>query len=139
MSSFEYPGPPTVEYDFSLVWGGSDGDVQILPNFFGRAAEAAKKFSIGLDNAARTRTIVRPPPETTPFKDIKDNIADKEPLHYRALDPSDKQMPIPNLKVLGEGTKDAARLIPPVKAFVNGLPVLSHRFVTLPLEEGMDL
>ncbi|ORY27357.1 hypothetical protein BCR39DRAFT_589249 [Naematelia encephala] len=151
MGSLEYASPTTVEYDFDLIWGESDGDVSILPNFFLQAIAAFKKLLRGMDEQqiarARRLGIDLPPSsllssgaigmdegDVDGMSSLQNNIIyrPRATTHPRAL-------PIPRLKWLGEGTTDAARLIPRITAAVHELPVLSHRFVTLPLEDGMDL
>jgi hypothetical protein len=149
MSSIEYPGPPTLEYDFDLVWGETDGDVAILPNFFEQAFRAFQKLMRGLDDQelARGRRLGTVVPTTPRKAHTKEEIEERkkqqqatEPLRYRRRNATSAgAMPIPRLKLLGEGTTDAAKLVPKIKSAVNELPSMSHRFVTLPLEEGMDM
>lgn len=45
---------------------------------------------------------------------------------------------VPSFTLLGESTT-AATSIPTIRKALNQVPVLSHRFVTLPLEDGMDM
>jgi hypothetical protein len=148
MASVEYPGPPTLEYDFDLIWGETDGDVAILPNFFEQAFRAFQKLVHGLDEqkVARARRLGAPaPPSKSKKKHDKDTEEEESQskekvLRYRRRDAGAAgAMPIPRLKLLGEGTTDAAKLVPKIKSAVNELPSISHRFVTLPLEEGMDV
>ncbi len=47
--------------------------------------------------------------------------------------------PVPKLRAMGDVTGDAAMMVPQIKQALGELPAYSHRFVTLPLEEGMDL
>lgn len=143
MGSTEYPDPATIEYDFNLVWGETDGDVAILPNFFEQAYRAFRKLIAGLDEQqlARERRLGTSADFTSVLKETTSiDLAPHAALHYRPREiGNSRSLPIPRLKPLGEGTTEAARLIPKITEAVNELPVMSHRFVTLPLEEGMDL
>ncbi len=140
MGSAQLPDPPTLEYDFTLIWGETDGDVAIWPNFFEQAFKAFQNLIKGLDEQqlARARRLG---PIKNPSKDNKDStpqVVDqlvyrpRQGVHAGAL-------PVPRLKILGEGTGDAAKLVPKLNSLVRELPSMSHRFVTLTLEEGMDL
>ncbi len=147
MPSIEYPDPATLDYDFDLLWGETDGDVAILPNFFEQAYYAFQKLLKGLDEQelarARRMGIAQvPKPERRHGKDPSEEEipALHSTLIYRQRHTDhSRSMPIPRLKLLGEGTTDAAKLVPKIKSAVKELPSMSHRFVTLPLEEGMDL
>jgi len=149
MPSIEYPDPATLDYEFDLLWGETDGDVAILPNFFEQAYHAFQKLLKGLDEQqlarARRRGIIeisrgvkrqhgKDASEEHPPPDLHTALA-----YRRRQTVQPGSMPIPRLKLLGEGTTDAAKLVPKIKSAVNELPSMSHRFVTLPLEEGMDL
>ena len=140
MLSIEYPDPATLDYDFDLVWGETDGDVAILPNFFEQAYHAFQKLLKGLDEQqlARARRMGIVPKSRDPADSQMPSIAATLAYRRRQTDQT-RSMPIPRLKLLGEGTTDAAKLVPKIKQAVNELPSMSHRFVTLPLEEGMDL
>ena len=148
MPSIEYPEPATLDYDFDLLWGETDGDIAILPNFFEQAYHAFQKLIKGLDEQqlarARRRGIVQISPDIKQ-RHAKDLTEEEPPniqpnlAYRRRLTGQPGSMPIPRLKLLGEGTTDAAKLVPKIKSAVNELPSMSHRFVTLPLEEGMDL
>ena len=149
MDSIEYPAPTTLDYDFNLIWGETDGDVAILPNFFEQAYHAFQKLLKGLDEqqVARARRLgiidVAPLADRRHSESTaeKDSSTSQQPkLTYRRRHTGhSRAMPIPRLKLLGESTGDAARLVPKIKSAVSELPSMSHRFVTLPLEEGMDL
>lgn len=45
---------------------------------------------------------------------------------------------IPSFTLLGDGSSTAAS-IPMIRNALNKVPIFSHRFVTLPLEDGMDM
>ena len=147
MNSNEYPNPQVLDFDFDLVWGETDGDVGILPNFFEQAILAFQKLLKGLDEQELSRA--RPGASTTPrasannkHKTLPEDGSEGKPapLQYRPRNPRwSDTVPAPRLKMLGEGTGEAARLIPRIRSATKELPALSHRFVTLPLEEGMDL
>lgn len=145
MPSMEYPDPATLDYDFDLLWGETDGDVAILPNFFEQAYDAFQKLLKGLDEQqlarARRMGIIADLPKPKGRHAKEEEVpALHSTLAYRQRQTEhSRSMPIPRLKLLGEGTTDAAKLVPKIKQAVNELPSMSHRFVTLPLEEGMDL
>ena len=145
MNSVEYSDPSILDFDFDLTWGETDGDVKILPNFFEQAFIAFTKLLKGLDEQemARGRKLNS---SEAPAARLKGTDADPSTLlagstiEFRERDPSKaERLPIPRLKMLGEGTIDMAKLVPKIRSGVKELPKLSHRFVTLPLEEGMDL
>jgi len=146
MRSLETPAPTTIEYDFDLTWGRTEGDVGIMPNFFEQAFKATNKLIQGINDqeSARARKFENTDPPVIATNGQKKQ--DSEPLDsepqviYRNRDATQAQaMPIPRLKLLGQGTAEAARLIPKIKEAVAKLPKTSHQFVTLPLEEAMDL
>lgn len=148
MPSIEYPDPTTLDYGFDLVWGETDGDIAILPNFFEQAYQALQKMIAGLDELqlarARRLGVLTSATNSTKrqTKDSEEEHASDSPapLAYRRRETdTSRSMPIPRLKLLGEGTTDAAKLVPRLISAINELPSMSHRFVTLPLEEGMDL
>lgn len=147
MASRELSTPPVLDFDFDLVWGETDGDIGILPNFFEQAISAFRKLIKGLDEQELAR-LRRTDPSASPNmdKNRRASLAEHEPLvvgstlEYRPRDPTwADDPPIPKLKQLGESTREAATFIPRIKSATKELPILSHRFVTLPLEEGMDL
>jgi hypothetical protein len=153
MASQELSHPSVLDFDFDLVWGETDGDIGILPNFFEQAVQAFKKLVKGIDEQqlARARRTERLDSKASSEKSrrssVKEDGKDKPripergvSLEYRPRDPTwADDPPIPKLKQLGESTGEAARFIPRIKSATTELPVLSHRFVTLPLEEGMNL
>ena len=148
MPSIEFPNPATLDYGFDLVWGETDGDVAILPNFFEQAYQALQKLIAGVDELqlARARRLGVLTSSSNATKKQPTDFAEEHtldshgPLAYRRRETdTSRSMPIPRLKLLGEGTTDAAKLVPRLKSAINELPSMSHRFVTLPLEEGMDL
>lgn len=74
--------------------------------------------------------------------DGKDRGATKSPefivdggLKYKG---GQVRIDVPSFTLLGESTT-AATSIPTIRKALNQVPVLSHRFVTLPLEDGMDM
>lgn len=149
MNSTELSNPPVLDYDFDLIWGETDGDIAFLPNFFDTFKKTYEELMSELDKAklerlaekqrrARLEGVVTKFDETdVPAK--KDAVDGKvELLVYRdrSLTPRHN---LPRLKPLGEGTTDAARLLPIIKTGMAQIPLLSHRFVTLKLEELMDM
>lgn len=60
-------------------------------------------------------------------------------LGYRRRGEGPFNNPVPKLRAMGDVTGDAAMMVPQIKQALGELPAYSHRFVTLPLEEGMDL
>lgn len=147
MSSKELSDPSILDFDFDLVWGETDGDIGILPNFFEQAISAFRKLIKGLDEQELGR-LRRIDPSLSPNMDKNRRKSLKEEeeaqrmstLEYRPRDPTwADDPPIPKLKQLGDSTREAATFIPKIKSATKELPILSHKFVTLPLEEGMDL
>jgi hypothetical protein len=149
MSSKELSEPSVLDFDFDLVWGETDGDIGILPNFFEQAISAFRKLAKGIEEQelARLRRIdpsLSPHMDKSRRKSLQDDIAthpsSPSSLEYKPRDPTwADDPPIPKLKQLGESTREAATFIPRIKSATKELPILSHKFVTLPLEEGMDL
>ncbi len=145
MESRQLSNPDILDFDFDLVWGETDGDIGILPNFFEQAISAFRKLAKGIEqqNTARMHRInTTIHPTRSSKKDLEDDspISAGPTLEYRPRDPTwANNPPIPKLKQLGESTREAATFIPRIKSATKELPVLSHRFVTLPLEEGMCL
>jgi len=93
-----------------------------------------------LARARRTDPLLSPIPAKNRRKESEDEAKPESSLEYRPRDPTwADDPPIPKLRQLGESTGEAARFIPRIKSATKELPLLSHRFVTLPLEEGMDL
>ena len=146
MKSRELSHPAILDFDFDLVWGETDGDIGILPNFFEQAISAFKKLIKGIEEQELARMKRDPSYSPSTEKDRKVSLEDDTPLaldptlEYRPRDPTwADDPPLPKLKQLGESTREAATFIPKIKSATKELPVLSHKFVTLPLEEGMDL
>ncbi|EIW72981.1 hypothetical protein TREMEDRAFT_42131 [Tremella mesenterica DSM 1558] len=144
MTSVELPSPPTLEFDFDLTWGDTDGDFAILPNFLESAYQGFKKLDTDLRTQKQSREFGSKGPGRSlslPMPDKHAPLVEPVPeLVYRRRggDQANK-IPIPRFKLLGEATTEAARLVPRLKAMSAELPSLSHRIVTLQLEEGMDL
>jgi len=141
MVSTESKDPAVLHYDFDVVWGETNGDIMILPNFFDAAIKSFKKLMSGIDDQAlkraRRRGLIaarRKKGEAQP-----EQPRELEKLAYTRRGAGPWKNPIPRLRALGETTGDAAMLIPKIRSSVGNLPTWSHRFVTLPLEDGMDL
>ena len=145
MDSIEYHDPPILDLDFDLSWGETDGDIKVLPNFFEQAYTAFRKLIKGLDEQemARSRRMESVPQYSLRRKAQKPSDEVEAPvkeLVYRHRDPRKAdRIPVPKLRMLGEGTGDMAKLVPRVRSGFRELPNFSHRFVVLPLENGMDL
>lgn len=153
MDSSELTDELTLLYHFELVWGETDGDIAILPNFFDQAYRALRKVVDGIDHAEKRRwrhmQRIRPSDAAEDEPKLKELAARRLSatsgsvsggLKFLPRDAAlERDPPIPRLKPLGEGTSDAARLIPRFQQGIRELPKLSHRFVTTSLEEGMDL
>jgi hypothetical protein len=140
MISTEKPQPPTILYDFGLKWGKDSSelaDVAILPNFFEQAIGAFRRLMRDLESAGRGKATLPRFSRSSPTKPVVD--LPPEVKYERQYQFKSSRLPMPNFKVLGEGTNDALNLIPKFTQAVDKLPVYSHRFVTLSLEEGMDM
>ncbi|KLT40822.1 hypothetical protein CC85DRAFT_287095 [Cutaneotrichosporon oleaginosum] len=139
MDSTELLNPKTVEYDFDVAWGDTDADIKIMPNFLKAAFNSFRKLVRGIDQQqldrakrrgdVRTRQRDEPGPPDEPLPLIR--------YHRRGEGPFNN--PVPKLRAMGDVTGDAAMMVPQIKQALGELPAYSHRFVTLPLEEGMDL
>ncbi|OCF72268.1 hypothetical protein I204_06644 [Kwoniella mangroviensis CBS 8886] len=159
MHSIEEPRPPVIVYDFDLIWGEGDGDVAILPYFFEQAYKTFDAFTKGLEQEQITKAKrrgedkpVRRNTSTVNF-DIKhnpNNGADKvkeeddddggdEKLTFRTRLAGTRPLPVPRLRLLGEGTRQAMVIIPRINEFSEQLPIMVHKGITSPLEDGMDL
>ncbi|WVR03135.1 hypothetical protein IAU60_000125 [Kwoniella sp. DSM 27419] len=148
MSSVEEPRPPVLVYDFDLVWGEGDGDVAILPRFFEKAYRTFQAFSKGLDQEGVTQAKRRggdatlrtktPVPAESGAEDKEDERS-KEKLRYRRKFEGQRPLPVPRLRLLGDGTGIAMEAIPRINQFSAQLPIMIHKGVTSPLEDGMDL
>ena len=153
MNSTELSHPPVLNYDFDLIWGETDGDIAFLPNFFEafkrtidslieeldkvkveQLADSQRRAKLdGLSKASAS--------ETSPNKMVSKPHEDGDELallvyNNRSTNP---QHSLPRLKPLGEGTTDAARMLPMIKTGMAQIPVFSHRFMTLKLEDFMGL
>ncbi|ORX35037.1 hypothetical protein BD324DRAFT_652754 [Kockovaella imperatae] len=150
MNSIEYNMPRILDFDFDLTWGETDGDIRILPDFFEQAKLAVNKLIQGLDEQEITRSRSATATDTTTSNSVaakkgKEETAVEDKVKERAIIYKDRdplkadRVPVPRLKMLGAGTNDAAKMVPAIRAALRALPSYSHRFVTTPLEEGMDL
>lgn len=148
MESTEHTEARTLEYDFDVTWGPTDGDIKILPNFFDAAFKSFKRLLSGVDEEQDARARRRGQVRTTSSARIRQDldagldapIEDPMPslrFQRRGLGPFNN--PVPKLRALGETTGEAAMMIPRIKRAMGELPAYSHRFVTLPLEDGMNL
>ncbi|WWD22731.1 hypothetical protein CI109_107224 [Kwoniella shandongensis] len=152
MDSLEEPKPPVLVYDFDLSWGEGDGDIAIVPYFFEQAFKTFNALIQGLDREQVTKAKRRGDDESRTSKSMeRDESRDRDetsedqsdsttkPLGFRQRSANQRPLPVPRLRLLGEGTREAAKVIPRINAANEKLPVIVHRFVTSPLEEGMDL
>ncbi|WRT63262.1 uncharacterized protein IL334_000165 [Kwoniella shivajii] len=151
MSSIEEPRPSVLLYDFDLIWGEGDGDFSILPYFFEQAYKTFDAFTKGLEQEQITKAKRRgddlpPRRNTSTIRFDQDYIQnDGEPwgendqLTFKDRSEGQKPLPVPRLKLLGEGTRQAVELLPRINEFSQQLPVAIHKGVTAPLEDGMDL
>ncbi|KAL1409648.1 Macrophage colony-stimulating factor 1 receptor [Vanrija albida] len=143
MNSTEAKEPPVLDYDFDLVWGETDGDIKVLPNFFDAAIRSFRKLLAGIEeqqlNRDRRRGLAGVPKSRRKGGEEEERADKGPPLSYHRRGTGPWNNPVPKLRALGETTGDAAMLVPRIKAAVGELPSYSHRFVTLPLEDGMDL
>ena len=143
MDSVELPAPPTLDFSYDLSWGDTEGDFAILPNFLESAFQAFKKLDADLKlvrgNKEHNEKGMKRVSNFAGLDGDEPRLGDDDSLAYRRRGGDLSKIPIPRFKLLGEATTEAARLVPRLKAMSNELPALSHRFVTLQLEEGMDL
>ncbi|WWC90151.1 uncharacterized protein L201_005084 [Kwoniella dendrophila CBS 6074] len=78
-------------------------------------------------------------------KDIEqensDNINeyDADQLIFKPKYQRQNPLPVPKIKFLGEATRQALDLVPKVDQFSGQLPIIIHKGITSPLEDGMDL
>ncbi|WVQ74514.1 hypothetical protein IAR50_004115 [Cryptococcus sp. DSM 104548] len=134
MDSIEEPTPLVIVYDFDLVWGDGDLDISIMPYFFEQVYKTFDTLIKGLDQEQLTRARRRGD------GNVKNKeAAPDEQLAFRRRLEDQRPLPVPRLKLLGEATGEAMTWVPKINAANAQLPVMVHRFVTLPLEEGMDL
>jgi hypothetical protein len=137
MDSTELPHPKTVEYDFDVAWGDTDADIKIMPNFLKAAFNSFRKLVRGIDQQQLDRA-KRRGEVSTQRRD--EPVHDALPLvRYLRRGDGPFNNPVPKLRAMGDVTGDAAMMVPQIKQALGELPAYSHRFVTLPLEEGMDL
>lgn len=147
MDSTENKATHVVDYDFDVNWGPTDGDVMILPNFFEVTFRSFQKLINGIDEQQQRRAgrkgLVRAKSSAKLRAEAQDpNAPAANPMpswsfQRRGVGPFNN--PVPRLKALGPATGDAAMMIPRIKKAMEELPAYSHRFVTLPLEVGMNL
>lgn len=145
----------TVLYDFDVVWGDSDGDVKVVPKFLGFALKSFRKLhsdiqKLQLDRAKKRGDVrAQSAAALRKARKIDPNVKDPEEeategLTFKSRSAHSADYPLPKLRALGETTGDAAAFLDwatsqHIKNAVRMLPEYSHKFVTLPLEEGMDL
>ncbi|KIR39832.1 hypothetical protein I307_02554 [Cryptococcus deuterogattii 99/473] len=60
-------------------------------------------------------------------------------LTFRRRLEGQRPLPVPRFRLLGEATGEAMAWVPKINAANAQLPIMVHRFVTSPLEDGMDL
>lgn len=153
MDSTELPRPKTVEYDFDVIWGPRDGDIKILPNFLKAAFNSFKKLVDGIDqqqldrqkrrgdvrskSAANLRAEAAARTAAGGSAEVENDTIAYIKYHRRGTGPFSN--PVPKLRAMGETTGEAAMMVPQIKQALGELPAYSHRFITLPLEEGMNL
>lgn len=149
MDSIEFDHPPVLDYDFDLIWGETDGDIAFLPNFFEAFKRTFDQLIEELDRVkveqladAQRRTKLDEIGKITTSAELEPGEAtgddDLALLVYRNRS-TNPQHSLPRLKPLGEGTTDAARMLPMIKTGMAQIPVFSHRFMTLKLEDIMGL
>lgn len=153
MNSTEHTHPKVVEYDFDVKWGPTDGDIKILPNFLKAAFNSFRKLVRGIDQQQLDRAKRRGDVRSKSAANLRAEAAARTAaggtaeaeddevttIVYRRRGTGPFNNPVPKLRAMGETTGEAAMMVPQIKQALGELPAYSHRFVTLPLEEGMDL
>ncbi|EAL21708.1 hypothetical protein CNBC5720 [Cryptococcus deneoformans B-3501A] len=144
MDSIEESKPPVLVYDFDLVWGDGDLDIAIMPYFFEQVYKTFDKLIKGLDQEQITKAKRRGDGGTAKDRSHatsheKDQECIGAALAFRRRLEGQRPLPVPRLRLLGEATGEAMAWVPKINAANAQLPIMVHRFVTSPLEDGMDL
>ncbi|WVF66596.1 hypothetical protein IAT40_001336 [Kwoniella sp. CBS 6097] len=144
MSSIEESRPPVLVYDFDLVWGQGDGDVAIYPVFYEEAYRTFTDFTKGLNQEQITKAKRRGEDEFVKEKkkaeqEAEQGSTESEPLTYRKRVERQTVLPVPRLRLLGQGTRQAMESVPRINQFSEQLPIMIHKGATSSLEDGMDL
>ncbi|WVQ79015.1 hypothetical protein IAT38_001107 [Cryptococcus sp. DSM 104549] len=150
MKSIEEPKPPVVVYDFDLLWGKGDLDIAIMPYFFEQVYKTFHTLIEGLDQEQVTKvkrrgddSVLRDRGRGKGVDGLETEKANAvegaNQLTFRRRLEGNRPLPVPRLRLLGEATGEAMAWVPKINAANEQLPIMVHRFVTLPLEEGMDL
>lgn len=144
MDSIEESKPPVLVYDFDLVWGDGDLDIAIMPYFFEQVYKTFDKLIKGLDQEQITKAKRRGDGGTAKDKNRattheKDQKCIGPALAFRRRLEGQRPLPVPRFRLLGEATGEAMAWVPKINAANAQLPIMVHRFVTSPLEDGMDL
>lgn len=124
-----------------------------MPSFFFKAFDAMNDELEGIEHAEKRRwrhfRKIRPSDASLDEPNLRELAArrlsaagtsGRRELKYVSTDP-DQELPIPKFTQLGSGTQEFARVFGNrgMQIAISKLPRYSHRFVTLSLEEGMDL
>lgn len=144
MDSIEESKPPVLVYDFDLIWGDGDLDIAIMPYFFEQVYKTFDKLIKGLDQEQITKAKRRGDGGTAKDKNRattheKDQKCIGPALAFRRRLEGQRPLPVPRFRLLGEATGEAMAWVPKINAANAQLPIMVHRFVTSPLEDGMDL
>jgi hypothetical protein len=136
-----------------MVWGPTKGDIQAYLHFYYKFIASNKKLMAGIREAERRRwrylRRIRPSDASLDEPAIQALSAGRSSstdsttgprLKYIDLEP-DKQMPIPKMTFFGDSTQDIVNKYgaQPLATAVEHLPRYSHQYITLPLEQGMEL
>nr|ODN85117.1 hypothetical protein L203_05068 [Cryptococcus depauperatus CBS 7841] len=150
MGSIQELSPATLVYDFDLVWGAGDLDIAIMPYFFEQFYKTFNTLIKGLDKEQITKVKRRGDGASSHVKvkplhgdeakdgDASTDILTVQPVFRRRLE-EQRPLPVPRIRLLGEATGEAMAWIPKINSANAQLPVMVHRFVTSPLENGMSL
>jgi len=145
MKSTELPDR-ILEYEFDLEWDSARAaDLQVMPYFFDRTSKSFTAVINGLNEAENGRSGTYWKRQDTAKKAALPSMTQ----HEASTDPdvlkfhrvgSRSSAPIPRFAPFGRGQDVARNLVPALNDMVEKhLPEQSHRFVTVQLENGMDM
>lgn len=141
-----------LKHDCSLDFVENLSDLAFMPNYWQEASNVFDQlvFSLNEQQEIKAKKTSHPKATVDDNDDKKKNK--KKPRDYHVPDPPTDNnsvifvreggsVKVPELRVLGDGTMNQlVRMMPDLQNNMNDkTPVILHRFVTVPLEDMMEL
>lgn len=154
MHSTQIPDDPRdiLKHDCSLDFVENLSDLAFMPNYWQEASNVFDQLVYSLNEQQDVKGKKTSTSKTTETDDDKKNKSKKKKRDNHVPDPSTDNnsvifvreggsVKVPELRVLGDGTMNQlVRMMPDLQNNMNDkTPVILHRFVTVPLEDMMEL